>query len=412
MSDEEKRELSERLYEQLKTGPRIPVTQARMVDSTGQVSSDVLSRLASGVHTQRLTNMLTDATRQLAGHLKLQVPTFRLAAMKGLSVDYRYYGANQGGSIVYNPYIAVQDLLEGLDAGHITSDEMPALMSETLLKTMVHELTHQQIGPHGEDFEAQETINNAILAALMASWTTRIASFLKGTTHERPIDAFSRDARTIESSFEGGIPLRDRYSDSGGMHNTYLEGRGPPRSGKREVDSDGSAGEGARPETYLSVRRESQQRDHQTDTVLGESEAGTDRASHDLNITTARERLSAAKTSVRPYLLGALGNQQISDVYGRDHREVVVDYSTARQTACRLRSDHAHRLKDLQQLFSNPLSTEFNKIHLFRCCGQSSGVFRGDLGIRRSTRTHQADCQHILKVREESLSDGHSASGF
>lgn len=36
----------------------------------------------------------------------------------------------------------------------------------------------------------------------------------------------------------------------------------------------------------------------------------------------ARERLNASKASLRPYLLGALGLEQLSQVYGKDHAEV------------------------------------------------------------------------------------------
>jgi hypothetical protein len=44
----------------------------------------------------------------------------------------------------------------------------------------------------------------------------------------------------------------------------------------------------------------------------------------------ARDHLGSATTAVRPYLLGALGLQQIADVYGRDHAEVA-RYNTASQ---------------------------------------------------------------------------------
>lgn len=41
-----------------------------------------------------------------------------------------------------------------------------------------------------------------------------------------------------------------------------------------------------------------------------------------INPTEARDRLVAVKTSMRPYLLGALGLEQLSQVYGKDHAEV------------------------------------------------------------------------------------------
>lgn len=283
MTEGEKEDLSQRLYEGLQNAPRMPDTALRMVDTTGTVSTDTLQKLAAGVHTKKLARMLEEATRQFAGHLRLRIPKFKLAAMKGFSVDYRYYGANQGGAIVYNPYIAMQDILEDIDAGRKTADDMPEFIGALLAKTMVHELTHQQIGPHGEQFRAQELANRAILGPLLSSWTTRLTSFLKGTTNERPIDAFVRDTRAIEASFEGGIPLRDRYSDDGGMRDTYLERRGPEGLGRGESDSHGSTGEGTRPPTYLSMRSGNEQRDRQTDTGLGASEAGAvERASHGL----------------------------------------------------------------------------------------------------------------------------------
>lgn len=45
-------------------------------------------------------------------------------------------------------------------------------------------------------------------------------------------------------------------------------------------------------------------------------EAGT------IDPPTAKDKLTAASASLRPYLLGALGLQQIADVYGKDHPEV------------------------------------------------------------------------------------------
>lgn len=48
----------------------------------------------------------------------------------------------------------------------------------------------------------------------------------------------------------------------------------------------------------------------------GTEETGT------IDPTEVRDRLAAVKTSVRPYLLGALGMEQLSQVYGNDHAEV------------------------------------------------------------------------------------------
>ncbi len=57
--------------------------------------------------------------------------------------------------------------------------------------------------------------------------------------------------------------------------------------------------------------------------------------------TTARDRLAAAKTSARPYLLGALGLQQLSDVYSRDHREV----STYNKASQQMEADFLERTR-------------------------------------------------------------------
>lgn len=46
------------------------------------------------------------------------------------------------------------------------------------------------------------------------------------------------------------------------------------------------------------------------------------RATGTINPTHARDQLKASKASLRPYLLGALGLEQIAQVYGRDHAEV------------------------------------------------------------------------------------------
>jgi hypothetical protein len=52
------------------------------------------------------------------------------------------------------------------------------------------------------------------------------------------------------------------------------------------------------------------------------AESDTEKPTGTIDPTDARDRLAAVKTSVRPYLLGALGLEQLSQVYGNDHAEV------------------------------------------------------------------------------------------
>lgn len=287
----------------------------KVIDSSEQYPAGMMEDLATRPYVKTLTPAMDSVMRGMTARLKATDANFGTPSFVGLSPDDYYVGVNLRGpdGIILNPWGALwrtqQDIREeGLDASRT-----PEYMAARLLKTMVHELTHQQVEGHDEQFDQQLEANyNALGRDRLEMWQRSLIHALEGST-----DAIARD-------LEQQLP---HWKDRAGLSDESRSRDAEPRPifDRQNVADQGPSARGRPGE----IVRES--REDETASVDG-SPSLQRRGSHSfLDPQDARDKLSAAKTSVRPYLLGALGLQQISDVYGKDHREVA-DYNSALQT--------------------------------------------------------------------------------
>lgn len=427
----------------------------KVIDSSEQYPDGMMEDLATRPYVRTLTPALDRVMRGMTARLKAKDPNFGTPSFVGLSPDDYYVGVNLRGpdGIVLNPWGALwrtqQDIRnEGLDASRT-----PEYMAARLLKTMVHELTHQQVEQHGGVFDKQLDANyNALGRDRLQLWQRSLINALEGST-----DAIARDLRGQLPHWKDRTGLSDESRSGDAEPRRVFNGQDVADQGPSSRDRPGETlREGREDETaavdgsaavqrsdepskvtpaythwvtfdpssrYLDKARSTLDSgsgftikrvySHPTRGDLSVLEIESNVPYKDLDLalnsmssplrrverkpagltgglspdrwesiygqlvsdrskvvgtalfsrreptddiadggtlfprppikvqplsesgtiqpTTAREHLSAAKTSARPYLLGALGLQQIADVYGRDHPEVSA-YNSALQT--------------------------------------------------------------------------------
>jgi len=307
------------------TGVRIEPTSLKIIDSSQQFPQEMMAELASRPYVRKIVASLRPVFSEMARVFKDQDPGFGSPSLVALSPDDYYTGVNLRGpdGIILNPWGALFKAQQDIQSEGLDPEQTHEYVAANILKTMVHELTHQQVEEHDAAFDRQLQANyNALGEDRLERLQQSIMTALEGET-----DALRRDldSQTPYWQDRTGLPDENRSSDAESRPIFNSEdvadtgGREGPRSRNalREGREQQAASLDARP--TFQRRGADSAVSEQSDTV------GT------IDPTTARERLSAAKTSVRPYLLGALGLQQIADVYGREHHEVS-SYNSALQT--------------------------------------------------------------------------------
>lgn len=317
----------EQFAEAFRDGLPIGGTDQHLIDSSQQYPKEMMKDLSTRKYVRQLTAELNRAFSTIKNVLSLSDRSFRTASFKALSPDDYYVGVNLRGSdrIVMNPWGALWTAEQYIAKGKGRVGGESEYTAGVLIRTLLHELTHQQIETTHKDrraveFEDHLDRNRAIVGdARLATLQSRLMDILTGGP-DGSLASLTRDLRAQQAFWQQGDGRADVASAS----------TSEPSYARRRQEASGEGASGRTgPPSYLRGRSGSETAPLDESADVGRSESGHE--SGTISPATARERLSAAKTSARPYLLGALGLQQISDVYGRDHREVA-DYNSALQT--------------------------------------------------------------------------------
>ncbi len=298
-------------------GAPIGSTPQKVIDSSQQYPSGMMDDLAQRPYVQRLTRSVNTVFREMRRVLTASDAEFGQPIFAGLSPDDYYVGVNLRGpdAILLNPWGALWQAQQTIANEHIAESEEGEFMASNLLKTLLHELTHQQVEGHGQAFDEQLERNYTLVGfTRLATWQRLLMGTMRGDLHVLADDLTSQtpfwQARTglSDENIGGDAESRPTYdrenvADQGSRAGPRSE-RPLPDGGERETATLDESPAFQRRSTGLYPLTPAQD---QTGTITP---------------TEARDHLGSAKAATRPYLLGALGLQQIADVYGREQPEV------------------------------------------------------------------------------------------
>jgi len=220
---------TEQFKEAWNTGATIAGTNKKVVDSSQQYPQELIDELAKRPYVKKLTNSLGVVFKEMSGILKAADSNFGSPSFVGLSPDDYYVGVNLRGpdAVIVNPWGAMWRAQQHMHAHNLSESDANEYLAATLLKTMVHELTHQQVEGHDAQFNAQLEENyDTIGVNRFAAWQRLLMSTLQGET-----DALSQDLRAQQAFWS----QRDRLSD---------QNRGRDAESGPVFDRDDVAGEG------------------------------------------------------------------------------------------------------------------------------------------------------------------------
>lgn len=300
-------------------GVAIAGTEQKLIDSSQEFPKEMIKALSAKRYVQQLTAELGKVFNAMKRVLVQSDPdTFSSVTFAALSPDSYYYGVNLHGQdqMILNPWTALHQVQQGVQEGFIGEEEVPEYLAGNLIKTLVHEFTHQQVTTTHQDerqpyFLAAEQRNRAILGSRLAMMQRQLMAVLTGGTNGT-VEGIRADLTQQQAFWKKGDGL-SAMDQSVSPEPSYARRR-------QGVSGEGASGRTG-PPTYLRGGSESQ-------TIPLDESAGLQRSRADLSETgtidppTAREKLNAAGRTLRPYLLGALGLEQLSQVYGNDHAEV------------------------------------------------------------------------------------------
>ena len=302
-----------------KGGVTITGTNQKIIDSSQEFPKEMIKALSTKRYVRQLTAELGKVFNAMKRVLMQSDPeTFKTVTFAALSPDSYYYGVNLRGpdQMILNPWTALHQVQQGVQEGFIGEEEVPEYLAGNLIKTLVHEFTHQQVTTTHQDerqpyFLAVEQRNRAILGSRLAMMQRQLMAVLTGGTNGT-VEGIRADLTQQQAFWKEGDGL-SAMDQSVSPEPSYARRR-------QGVSGEGASGRTG-PPTYLRGGGESE-------TIPLDESPGLRRSGADVNETgtidptDARDRLSAVKSSARPYLLGALGLEQLSQVYGNDHAEV------------------------------------------------------------------------------------------
>lgn len=341
-------------------GAPIAGTAQKVIDSSQEFPKEMIEALSAKRYVRQLTEELGKVFNSMKRVLVQSDPeTFSSVTFAALSPDSYYYGVNLRGpdQMILNPWTALHQVQQGVQEGFIGEEEVPEYLAGNLIKTLVHEFTHQQVTTTHQDerqpyFLAAEQRNRAILGSRLGMMQRQLMAVLTGGTNGtvegiradlKQQQAFWKEGDGLSAMDQSVSPKPTYARRRQGVSGEGASGRtGPPTylrgGGESETlplgESAGLRRSGAvtdspafKQEEYVAFdqgqiksaignRGTFDPKDARIQFSRREKETGT------IDPTETRDRLAAVKTSVRPYLLGALGLEQLSQVYGNDHAEV------------------------------------------------------------------------------------------
>lgn len=307
LSDDEADQFNERAKRAYPGAPTIPGMDAIVADSGENVPEETRAELASRPYMKKIAMALRDATKAFQRALGIEnVADFGgfdlYMPNRGVNVPPELTGREVGDprQIYLNPYLFIE---RAPIAGKTTPREQAKFVANKLKRYLIHEITHQQVAGHEENFRRQERENYVRLRELHQLLTSKLRSILEATDGERTnVEQLSDDNRTRKVSIKralagrsgrhAGVRAERRFDRDQGDDSTDL-GQGPDRPGgvlpSRVTDRE-----------RVSARGES--------SPAEPSEVGG-RGSYQINPTTARERLDKLP-SRHAYVRGLTQSQQ------------------------------------------------------------------------------------------------------
>lgn len=305
----------------INNGVPIGNTQFRLIDSSQQFPRPLMKQTAMRAYVRKVSDAIESIMQEVVPVLQRADATFGNPEFIGLSPDDYYLGVNLRGvndQVIMNPWGALWTVQKYIRDGKIAEGQTQEYTASVMLDTLIHELTHQQVttthkpgDPATPIFAKMLRLNHAILGA---DRLDRIQRQLMAVLTGGPDGSLAHLAKDLNAQLQfwkGGNELSDKAG---------ARAPEPTRSfHRRDVAGRGEEGR-ARPPTYL--RGSSERETSPLDESSRLQRSRTDDVTGTIDPPTAKARLSSAKPSLRPYLLGALGLEQISQVYGKDHAEV------------------------------------------------------------------------------------------
>lgn len=290
-------------------------TDQLLVDTSQEYPADMLRKLSTKRYVRKLTAELSRVFSAMKRVLVGSDQAFQNISFAAISMDSYYYGVNDRGPdrVAVNPWTAMHEAQKAVQAGRITESQVPDYLAGFLIDVMVHEFTHQQVitthtDAHQAEFDQAEERNHAILGTRLTMLQRQLVTVLTGGSNGA-IEGIREDLRQ-QQAFWGkgiGVSASDRPVTS---EPTYAR--------RRQGESgEGTSGRTGPPEDLFGRR---ELKTASLDESAGLQRSGSVTGTIDPGET--RDALKTSKKSLRPYLLGSLGLEQLSQVYGDDHAEV------------------------------------------------------------------------------------------
>lgn len=228
-----------------KTGARIEPTNNKVIDSSQQFPAGMMRDLATQGYVRTLAHGLDPVFKEMVRVFQATDPGFGSPSLVAFSPDDYYVGVNLRGpdGIILNPWGALWRTQADIRHEGLDPAKTPEYVAARLLKTMVHELTHQQVEGHDATFDQQLEVNYTALGdARLERLQQAIMTALEGG-----IDALSRDLNRQTPYWQdrAGLSDADRGRDA--------ESR-PIFNREDVVDQSGRTG--PRPRSALRASRE------------------------------------------------------------------------------------------------------------------------------------------------------------
>jgi hypothetical protein len=230
-------------------GVKIAGTDQKVIDSSQEFPKEMIRSLGTKRYVRQLTAELGKVFSAMKRVLVQSDPdTFSPVTFAALSPDSYYYGVNLRGpdKMVLNPWTALHQVQQGVQQGIIGEEDIPEYLAGNLIKTLVHEFTHQQVTTTHQDerqpyFLAAEQRNRAILGSRLAMMQRQLMAVLTGGTNGA-VEGLKADLKQQQAFWKTGDGLSP-VDQSVSSEPTYARRR------------EGVSGEGASgrtgPPTYL-----------------------------------------------------------------------------------------------------------------------------------------------------------------
>ena len=302
----------------------------RLLDTSEEFPANLLSAVSRRPSLSQLSTEIEQAFMKIQQALPQKNHQVRLI---GLSADSSYSGVYLsevplGGTgrssdvVIINPFKILRDVRTDLQVHGLDRSVESSVMAEDLTETLLHELVHREVmhdfdDPHDTTFQKALQACRDILESTRSSTTRQFLTLLRENLNGQPIIAHIGDVLD---------QLRTFYPDQ--ENPAYRPSEfGPQRADLSRGESARSdAGTSGRVRSEGPIREvragEADQRGHQASRSSVQRSGAVEEPSGTIDPPTTNARLKSVMSALRPYLLGALGLEQLSQVYGHEYAKV------------------------------------------------------------------------------------------